>query len=127
MTQRPEPVSDARLFELELIYDALAKSPSAGMPGRQISDAQHAQLFKELRQHRRRVCSTCEGRGWVDNPDARYDEDRGPHGESTGVYSTVDPEDIDCPDCGGVGYRKPQRSGPPPAFTPIPLDDETPF
>jgi len=58
-----------------------------------------------------RVCRDCEGCGFVPNPHAAYSEDYAA-GRATGVYSTNDPEEIDCPTCGGVGFAAPKRITP---------------
>lgn len=74
---------------------------------------------------RDRGCPTCEGKGWVENPDARWSMDN-----QTGVYGTNDPEEIDCPQCMGVGFVN-TRPRPPveraSASAPAPLNDDLPF
>ncbi len=56
------------------------------------------------------VCETCDGVGFIDNPDARYSMEYVEH-LPTGVYSTIDPEEIDCPDCGGACFPQPTAGG----------------
>lgn len=75
-----------------------------------------------------RVCDLCQGNGFVENPDARWSEVSGAPGYHTGLYETQDPEEIDCPDCLGVGFIRRKPSSPVVmAFTPTPLDEEVPF
>jgi hypothetical protein len=63
----------------------------------------------ELSEFFDRLCQDCEGRGVVDNPDARWHETAGAPGYHTGVYETNDPEEVECPVCNGVGFMPPPR------------------
>lgn len=78
-----------------------------------------------LRVAMSRVCPTCRSAGWVQNPDARYEMDYVDGYLATGVYSTVDPEEIDCPTCKGVGFVKPRK--PAPVYQQVERDDGMPF
>lgn len=121
-------VSDDRVEALREAYTHLATDPShtaiaptlAGE--RRQSDAEHASIMRELQRHRECLCRECEGRTYVQNPDARYERDN-----DTGNYETNDPEEIECPRCNGVGYEKPERPIQPTSFVAFELDDETPF
>ncbi len=72
-----------------------------------------------------RICQTCEGDGFVDNPDVRYSEDYAA-GRRTGQYSTNDPEEIDCPHCGGVGFLPLPRAQPE-RYPQVDREDGLPF
>lgn len=80
----------------------------------------------ELEAH---YCPTCDGKGWVENPDARWSMEY-VEGIPTGIYGTNDPEEIDCPQCAGAGFIN-TRPRPPvepaSANAPAPLDDDMPF
>jgi len=86
-------------------------------------------LLKDMRDALDRlsdlVCDLCQGDGFVSNPDARYYETLGAPGYHTGQFETQDPEEIDCPVCGGVGF-KPRPVYQPP-IPPALLDEELPF
>lgn len=75
---------------------------------------------------KRRRCGTCNGDGWVPNPDARYEMDYVEH-MPTGYSSTNDPEEIECPDCHGVGFLKPRPPAPPVQSFSVDLDEDLPF
>lgn len=75
---------------------------------------------------KRRRCGSCTGYGWVPNPDAEYSMDYVDH-MPTGVYSTNDEEEVECPECRGVGFLKPRPPAPPVQFVPVNLDEELPF
>lgn len=62
------------------------------------------------------TCLDCHGARYVPNPNVRYEYDR-----DTGSNDPIDPEDIDCPDCGGTGWVEVIE-----APTPS-LDDDMPF
>ncbi len=115
-------VDDNRLEELREAYEHLALHPSdsSRVNDRAQSDAEHASILTELQEHREHLCRECEGRTYVPNPEAEWSRD------SDGVDYCNGPEEIECPHCDGVGYEKPT----PPkvvAFSPAPLDEETPF
>ena len=74
-------------------------------------------MMKEMRDALERLsdlmCRDCEGNGFVRNPSARYSEEYA-DGRRTGQYSTSDPEEITCPLCDGVGFkRRPDNELPP--------------
>lgn len=135
MTDKPIPtghVSDERLVEMLDSYEWLSSNPAHSMRMPMLADAlsetdaQHAAIIRELQHCRSRYCPECEGVGWIRNPDARYEMEYVDGHLATGVYSTIDPEEIDCPRCNGVGFVKPRR------FEPAPLaqlerDDGMPF
>lgn len=74
------------------------------------------------------MCPACEGNGFVENPDARWTEVAGAPGYHTGQYETIDPEEIDCPDCDGVGFvRRKPKAPVVMEFTAVPLDEDLPF
>ena len=87
-------------------------------------------LLKDMRDALERlsdlVCDLCQGQGFVSNPDARYYETPGAPGYHTGQFETQDPEEIDCPDCGGVGFKRRSYRDVEAAFPQI-KDGELPF
>ena len=75
------------------------------------------------------VCRECRGRGVIDNPEARYEMDY-VEGRATGIYSTNDAEEIECPRCDGIGLEPPPEPEPktsvPGTFN-VERDDDLPF
>ena len=119
-------VTDERLAVLLDSYTWLARHPSfSGRNERAKKDAEHASLIRELQHCRSRYCPDCRGLGWVQNPEARYTMDYVEH-MPTGIYSTTDPEEIDCPTCKGVGFVAPAKPEPP-RLPQIEREDGMPF
>lgn len=117
-------VSDERLAQLLDSYTWLAQHPTfSGKNERAEKDAEHVSLIKELQHCRSRYCPDCQGLGFIPNPDARYEMEYVEH-LPTGVYSTIDPEEVDCPRCEGVGFVVPLL---PPVRLQPKTTDEEPF
>lgn len=87
-------------------------------------------LLKDMRDALERlsdlICDLCQGDGFIRNPDARYYETPGAPGYHTGLFETQDHEEIDCPDCGGVGFKRRSYRAVEAAFPQI-KDEELPF
>lgn len=119
--------SDERLSVLLDSYTWLSRHPTfSGHNERAEKDAEHASIIRELQHCRSRYCPDCRGLGWVQNPDARYEMDYVDGHLATGVYSTIDPEEIDCPTCKGVGFVAPPKPLPTP-YLPPEREDGMPF
>lgn len=112
-------VSDDRLEELRACYQHLADDKYGSNPDRKRKDTEHASLMTELQNCRRMYCPACRGDGFVPNPELRWDI-----AEDGAEYNTGD-EEIDCPECHGLGFKKPRK--PTPVYQQVERDDGMPF
>lgn len=104
-----ETLTDERLEVLREAYQHLVDKGERRFNGDRISmDRENLSIVKELQFFRSLRCPECEGLGFIENPDARYEMEYVEH-LPTGIYSTLDEEEIDCPRCGGSGFCNPVK------------------
>lgn len=116
----------SRINQLVNCYDSPDFDPHAdAADGATVGMVLLKDMRDALEQLSDMMCDLCQGQGVVSNPDARYYEEYA-DGRRTGQYSTNDPEQIDCPTCGGEGFKRRSYRDVEAAFPQI-KDGELPF